>query len=420
MSDVDCRILPKPRLNDLIRLLADEGLEVIGPRIEQGAIVYAPLKSANDLPIGWTDRQAPGSYRIERRDDSAFFGFAVGPHSGKKYLFPPELRLWQAKRTTLGFDVLPEATNPPPRAILGVRACELHAIAVQDRVFLNRDGRFTDPYYAAARGNLFLIAVECEYPAATCFCTSMGTGPSVQQERIPGFSAKHDEDTTPDASGSTRTPLPMATPVPPPTSSTQSPSVCDLVLTELDDAFVARAISPAGQGILDRLALAEASSESVAEARGRIETAAHAMGRTLDVTDVRGLLHRNQDHPRWDVVAERCLSCTNCTLVCPTCFCSTVEDVSDLELENAERIRRWDSCFNPDFARVHGGNFRPSVRGRYRQWLTHKFASWFDQFDLSGCVGCGRCITWCPVGIDVTEEIGAIRGTEGQQREKKP
>ena len=139
------------------------------------------------------------------------------------------------------------------------------------------------------------------------------------------------------------------------------------------------------------------------------------MGRTVDVTDIRNLLHRNQEHPRWDNVADRCLACTNCTLVCPTCFCSSVEDVTDLSLENAERVRRWDSCFNPEFARVHGGNFRPSIRGRYRQWLTHKFASWFDQFDMSGCVGCGRCITWCPVGIDVTEEITAIRATDGQR-----
>jgi Fe-S-cluster-containing hydrogenase component 2 len=141
------------------------------------------------------------------------------------------------------------------------------------------------------------------------------------------------------------------------------------------------------------------------------------MGRAVDVTDIQGLLHRNQEHPQWDNVADRCLACTNCTLVCPTCFCSATEDVTDLSLQTAERTRRWDSCFNPEFARVHGGNFRSSIRGRYRQWLTHKFASWFDQFDVSGCVGCGRCITWCPVGIDVTEEITAIRASDGQRGE---
>jgi len=172
--------------------------------------------------------------------------------------------------------------------------------------------------------------------------------------------------------------------------------------------------------MLDRLELTTASPEQGEEAQRRVEAAAQKMGRTLDVTDIRNLLHRNQEHPRWDEVAGRCLACTNCTLVCPTCFCSCVEDATVLNLQTAERVRRWDSCFTPEFARVHGGNFRPSIRGRYRQWLTHKFASWFDQFDVSGCVGCGRCITWCPVGIDVTEEITAIRATDGQREEKKP
>jgi ferredoxin len=409
-SGRDHRLLPKPRLDDLIRLLAADGFEVIGPRIDQAAIVYGPLNSASDLPIGWTDRQAPGSYRLETRGDDVYFGFAVGPHSWKSLLFPPELRLWQARRTDAGFDIRNEIPNPPRRALLGVRSCELHAIAVQDRVFLNRQGRTSDPYYAAARERLFLIAVECEYPAGTCFCTSMGTGPEVRTERIavPTHGAKLD-----DVQDSPRMPLPLADSEQPHSTSV----VCDLVLTELDDAFVMRAESAAGERVIDRLFVAPAQNEQVREAHRRVEAASHSMGRTLDTTRIQELLQSNPENPRWIDVASRCLACTNCTLVCPTCFCSSVEDVSDLSLENAERIRRWDSCFNPEFGRVHGGNFRPSIRGRYRQWLTHKFASWYDQFDTSGCVGCGRCITWCPVGIDVTEEIKAIRSSDGQTSE---
>jgi ferredoxin len=386
--------LPKERLDDLLGLLVQDGYEVVGPRLEQGAIVYGPIRSAQELPIGWTDRQAPGSYRLEKRNDQAYFGYAVGPHSWKKYLFPPVLRLWQAQRTATGFIIQEEAHDPPRRAFLAMRACELHALAVQDRVFLNRDGRFTDPYYARARARLFLIAVECEDPGGTCFCVSMGTGPEVRLEPPPGQGS------------SPRAP-----------AGTSEPPLCDLVLTELDDAFVLRAVSAAGQELVDRLSLPPASAAHVEDARRRVQAAAQSMGRSVDVTDIRGLLHRNQEHPRWDDVADRCLACTNCTLVCPTCFCSATEDVNDLSLQTAERTRLWDSCFNPDFARVHGGNFRPSIRGRYRQWLTHKFASWFDQFDVSGCVGCGRCITWCPVGIDVTEEITAIRATDGQRGE---
>jgi formate hydrogenlyase subunit 6/NADH:ubiquinone oxidoreductase subunit I len=374
-----CRhdFLPKTRLDDLIGLLQADGFEVVGPRLDQGAIVYGPLRCADDLPIGWTDHQAPGSYRLENRGDGVYFGYTVGPHSWKKYLFPPLLRLWQARRTGQSFEVTEGEPEPPPRAFLGVRACELRAIGVQDLAFMGRAAQWTDPHYAKARQRLFLIAVECERPGGTCFCASMGTGPQVD-----------------------------------------APAPFDLVLTELDDAFVVRAGSPAGEAVRDRLGLGPASEQQVADARHRVEAAARSMGRSLDTTDIRDLLHRNQDHARWEQVADRCLACTNCTLVCPTCFCSSVQDGADLNMDTAERVRRWDSCFNPEFAQVHGGNFRPSIRGRYRQWLTHKFASWFDQFGVSGCVGCGRCITWCPVGIDVIEEITAIRAADGAQKEE--
>jgi sulfhydrogenase subunit beta (sulfur reductase) len=115
-------------------------------------------------------------------------------------------------------------------------------------------------------------------------------------------------------------------------------------------------------------------------------------------------------------VASRCLGCANCTLACPTCFCASVSDTTDLEGETAARVRRWDSCFTLDHSYIHGGSVRASLRARYRQWLTHKLASWIDQFGVSGCVGCGRCITWCPVGIDITEEVAAIRARDGASR----
>jgi ferredoxin len=289
---------------------------------------------------------------------------------------------------------------------------------VQDRVFIGHNGRFTDPYYAKARERTFLIAVECEHPGGTCFCASMGTGPEIRPEQVPLLASKHEEAARQAESDDTaRVPLRLVTS---PAPSTNDRPACDLAVTELDDVFVTRAVSAAGRNVLDRLSLMPASEEQIEDGRRRVEAAANSMGRTVDVTGVRDLLHRNQEHPRWDDVAGRCLGCTNCTLVCPTCFCSATEDVNDLALHTAERVRRWDSCFDPEFGRVHGGNLRPSIRGRYRQWLTHKFASWFDQFGTSGCVGCGRCITWCPVGIDVTEEITSIRLTDRRREEKKP
>jgi ferredoxin len=137
------------------------------------------------------------------------------------------------------------------------------------------------------------------------------------------------------------------------------------------------------------------------------------MSRSLPRETVRDLLYENLSHPRFDEVAARCLSCANCTMVCPTCFCHDVHDEPSLDGTASLRVREWDSCFNPEHAQVHGLNFRPHVRDRYRQWLVHKLASWVDQFGASGCVGCGRCISWCPVGIDLTEEVAAIAATAG-------
>ena len=147
----------------------------------------------------------------------------------------------------------------------------------------------------------------------------------------------------------------------------------------------------------------------------RQETAATPSPRSLDTHGIRDLLMWNLEHPRWDEVASRCLSCTNCTLVCPTCFCSSVQEVADLSGDHVDRERQWASCFSLDHARMHGHSVRSSTASRYRQWLTHKFASWIDQFGTSGCTGCGRCITWCPVGIDLTEEVAAIRAADTRE-----
>ncbi len=155
-----------------------------------------------------------------------------------------------------------------------------------------------------------------------------------------------------------------------------------------------------------------ATAAEVGAAEAVVARTAESMGREMRADDLHDLLMRNLSHPRWDDVAARCLSCANCTMVCPTCFCTSVEDSSDLTGTETSRSRRWDSCFTMDFSYIHGGSVRSSTKSRYRQWMTHKLATWVDQFGSSGCVGCGRCITWCPVGIDITEEVRAIRDSE--------
>jgi len=355
-------------LDQLLDELRSDGYRVLGPTVRDGAIVYDDLGAASELPIGWTDTQDGGTYRLERRADEARFGYAVGPHSWKRFLFPSRVRLWRAKLNGGAPEI--EQDAPDERlAFVGVRACELHAIEIQDRVFLG--GVHVDDDYAARREDTFIVAVNCFEPGGTCFCVSMDTGPRA----AGGY---------------------------------------DLALTEILDGehrFLAEAGSATGAAVLERLPRRAATDADVALADASIERAEARMGRTMDAFDLRGLLAGNLEHPRWDDVAKRCLSCGNCTAVCPTCFCSAVEDELDLG-GGVERWRVWDTCFSLDYAYIHGGSVRPSARSRYRQWMTHKLGTWHDQFGSSGCVGCGRCITWCPVGIDITEEVAAIRATE--------
>lgn len=368
----ELKILERPHLEQLILGLKRRGYRVVGPKRRDEAIVYDEINSIDDLPIGWTDEQDGGTYRLKKRSDEAFFGYAVGPHSWKKFLHPPVLRLWKAERKEKGFQILPEEQQTAKFAFIGVRSCELHAIAIQDKVFL--DGKYVDPNYQTRRQEIFVVALNCSQAGGTCFCVSMNTGP-------------------------------------------KATSGYDLALTEvIEDSrhyFVTDVGSERGDELLQDLAVHQnATSEEQVKAESVVERTAAQMGRYLDTNDIKGLLYRNYNHPRWNDVAERCLSCANCTMVCPTCFCTTVEDTTDLTGLHAERWRKWDSCFTLDFSYIHGGSVRSTVYSRYRQWMTHKLATWIDQFGTSGCVGCGRCITWCPVGIDITEETRAIRETE--------
>ncbi|HEV2350123.1 MAG TPA: 4Fe-4S dicluster domain-containing protein [Terriglobia bacterium] len=364
-------VLELTGFEQLLQSLRRRGYRIIGPRARDGAIVYDELTTASDLPIGWTDEQEGGTYRLKKRNDQTLFGFSVGPHSWKQFFHPPAVRLWQVTRDANGFKFQPETLPGPKLALLGVRSCELHAIAIQDKVFLN--GVHVDSAYRARRENAFLIAVNCGQAGGTCFCVSMNTGPKA----TAGY---------------------------------------DLVLTEVCEAgrhyFLIEAGSRSGAQVLGEAPCRPARPEENQAASRVVENTARQMGRRMDTVDLKDLLYRNYENPRWDEVASRCLTCANCTMVCPTCFCTTVEDVTDLKGEVAERWQKWDSCFTTDFSYIHGGSVRTSAKSRYRQWMTHKLATWIDQFGTSGCVGCGRCITWCPVAIDITEEVRALRQSE--------
>ncbi|MET4658721.1 sulfhydrogenase subunit beta (sulfur reductase) [Streptomyces sp. PvP037] len=361
-------VLDRGGLDALVRALKRRGRTVIGPTVRDGAIVLDELDSADELPYGWGVELEAGHYRIRRRPDGAAFAHSAGPQSWKTYLHPERVRQWTVDRDPVrGPVVRAEEPRSVSYAFLGVRPCDLRAIRILDRVMVG--GRYQDPDYRSRRTGAFLVAVECTDPGATCFCVSMGSG--------PGADAGY-----------------------------------DLALTELvDDSghrFLCRSGSEEGTEVLAELPRRSADEAVRAAAAGAVREAAEHMGRSMPPVDLRSLMRDSLEAERWDDVTSRCLSCGNCTMVCPTCFCTTTEDVTDLTGDHAERWRRWDSCYDLDFSLLHGGPVRATPHSRYRQWLTHKLGTWHDQFDSSGCVGCGRCIVWCPTGIDLTEEAAAL------------
>lgn len=358
--------LPRAELDRLVALLRADGRTVVGPAFEDGVVVYREIGSAAELPAGVTDEQRPGRYRARvSTDDAHTFGFAASPTSWKRWTFPPSVELGVARREGDQLRFETPTREVPPVAFLGARACDLAAIAIQDRVLLG--GPVADADYRARRSGTLTIGVDCATPSGTCFCTSMGTGPEV----VTGH---------------------------------------DLALTELDDGFVVRVGTTTGRDLVDRLALSSADASQVEAARAVPDRARAAITRQVDTNGLSERLIANPEHPRWAEVAERCLACTSCTMVCPTCFCTSVSQVSDLDATSATSTREWDSCFTLGFGAVAGGNFRTRRQDRYRQWLTHKFGTWVEQFGSMGCVGCGRCVTWCPVGIDIRDELAAIAG----------
>ncbi len=361
-------VIERADFDELFEALARRGYTTVGPTVRDQAIVYDEIRSVTDLPVGWTDEQDGGHYRLVRREDEALFGYAVGPHSWKKFQLPAEVKLWEARLDEQGglTDLSEPEEDQRAYAFFGARSCELHAGEILEHVLGSSVRPSTPP---------FVVAVQCGQAGGTCFCVSMNTGPVAQR----GF---------------------------------------DLALTEVIDAnrhyFAVEVGSERGDQVLADVSHRSAADDEVGQAEHVHANTASQMGRELDVNDIKELLYRNYNHPRWDEVADRCLTCGNCTMVCPTCFCTTIEDVTDLAGEHIERHQSWDSCFTVDYSHIHGGAVRGSARSRYRQWMTHKLATWHDQFGTSGCVGCGRCITWCPVGIDITEEARVIRENDGQ------
>jgi ferredoxin len=359
--------LARDQLDCLLDALRSAGYRCVGPVVQDGAIQFRDWPDNGVLPAGWQDTQMPGSYRLQRTDDPRQFAWANGPQALKPFLFAPRETLWQVARNAEGhLEFKPADTaGHKPIAVIGARACDVAALRLQDAHFL--DGQYRDSNYAARRAGLFVVAVNCTHPAATCFCASTGDGPEVP-------------DTV---------------------------SGCDLILDELDDGFAVKSASENGKAIAAKLELRPITAAHTATISEQ-HIHARTQQRALPSQDLRPLFAGRLDHPRWVDVATRCLSCGNCTSVCPTCFCHNDHEAPAIDGSGSMHYREWDSCFTQGHSYIHGITVRADTRLRYRQWLTHKLAAWHDQYGRSGCVGCGRCISWCPVGIDITAEVAAL------------
>ncbi len=362
-------LLPRAQFDSLLTVLRSLGAQCIGPTVRDHAIVYAPITSSTALPQGIHDIQAPGSYTLSRADESRWFAWANGPQALKPLLFAPEETLWQVEREIDG-GLLFQARVPDVgiTAVLGVRACDIAAMVLQDQHFISGDN--IDQAYATRRQDLIIIAVNCTHPAATCFCHATGDGPVARDHY-------------------------------------------DILLDELEEGFAVQTGSTRGEEIIKQLDLLPLSKSQAEQIQAAHNTAIEQQTRHLPAVNIPALLAQQQDANHWQVVGDRCLSCGNCTSVCPTCFCHHTIDEPALEGNFTTRLRQWDSCFSQDHSYIHGFTLRPDSASRYRQWLTHKFSSWVEQYGRSGCVGCGRCISWCPVEIDVTEELQQIATEAG-------
>lgn len=359
--------LPYVRFQELMNVLQQLGYVCFGPQARDGAIVYDVLNEVRQLPWGLRDVQSPGEYRLETIPEQKAFAFSNGPQAVKPLLFKPQETVWQVSRNSEGQLIFQSGVaDEKPIAVMGVRACDLAAITIQDKVFI--EGNHPDPRYKKRREQLLIIAVNCSYSSANCFCVSAGYGPEVTQ-------------------------------------------AFDLLLSEIEGGFVCQTGSEKGDSLLAQLNLRKAKKSECVQVKKQVAEASVLQTKQIPLGNtqaLRDVLFSNLNHPRWDDVADRCLSCGNCTAVCPTCFCHSEIEKPDLDGTGSKHQRQWDSCFTIGHSVINGKIVRDDTRKQYRQWLTHKVGSWFDQFGTSGCVGCGRCVTWCPVGIDLTEELAAI------------
>ncbi len=338
-------------LKTLFDQIKSRDYNIIGPKLENSAVRLKNLSDFAEIPYGFGDEQAPGRYRVAENGGA----FRNGPDSPKMLLYPPELLLFTVKPD---LDIEYPSYEFKRTALFGIKPCDLAAIKIMDDV----QGTLGDQYYTRMREKLLLVVENCTEPGETCFCSTMGTGPFATR----GF---------------------------------------DISYTRLEEDLVLfQPGSDLGVELLSELSLEPASDEVVDRFRAVMTEASKKARAEFSLENLPEILEIGVEAETYRKIAEKCLGCANCNMVCPTCFCFDIVDEPELD-GSAKRIRIWDGCHSYSYGQVAGGHFRKSLHARYRHWVLHKFVYWIRQFGAFGCVGCGRCITWCPAGIDIRQVI---------------
>ncbi|WP_100641648.1 4Fe-4S dicluster domain-containing protein [Alteromonas facilis] len=358
--------IPRSELEHLLNVLKTLGYSTIAPQVKQDAIVFDFIEGVEQLPWGVEQETAPGRYQLHHTDKQRCFSWNTGPQLFKPWLFQPTQTLWTGVETEHGITFKPAQQDVQKLAFIGARSCDIAALYLHDQHFIH--GPYADEHYARQRSQICIVAVNCSQSTQTCFCTSTGDGP----EATYGY---------------------------------------DVLLDELEEGYLISAKSPTGNEIIEKLATQQAKQTHLSMAQQQLANAANQQRQMPTSEDLQKLTQHLSDD-QWDKIAERCLACGNCTSVCPTCFCSKQESETDVETGEHGQVRYWDSCFSEQHAYISGKPIRTAISQHYRQWVLHKLANWQVQYGRSGCVGCGRCIDWCPAAIDLVEEVNLMLGGE--------
>jgi sulfhydrogenase subunit beta (sulfur reductase) len=298
--------------------------------------------------------------------DDLILGQGKTKNSPKNALFPQAERLFTYRKEGQGITLDPPFPGGKKQALFGVRPCDVRAFLLLDSVFTSDK---PDPYYADRRSNTVVVSLACTHPDAACFCQSLGGGPCSSE-------------------GS------------------------DLLMFDLGDQYLVEGHSAQGRLLLENDFFGDADDEAIAgaeQARVKAEASMDPIAATMIVTagELQKKLADIFDDSIWSELTESCISCGVCTYLCPTCHCFDICD--EASPDAGERIRIWDSCQSPLFTQQASGfNPRPSAKERYRQRIMHKFSYLRETGNMTGCVGCGRCVTECPVNLDIREVLEKV------------